>query len=102
MSEGRDATPPPAARRYLIGPRRAHDDAGRGDATTALRVVLEQLEHDPDVTFERLLGQRERPGLLVVTMSPARAARLQAQFPQLIIEPDAPLQPSDARSEKPR
>jgi hypothetical protein len=64
-----------------------------GAEPTLLAELARTLRDDPDVIIRRIVGRPDRPGLLAVDMTPARADALQAQFgAELTIEPDRPVE----------
>ena len=60
-----------------------------------LQAVLDQLQADPSTDVLNVVRDATgAPERLVVALADDRAAALSSSFPQLIVEPDAPLQPS--------
>jgi hypothetical protein len=58
-----------------------------------LAELARELHDDPDVTIRRTVGKPDRPSLLAVDMTPARAEALKARYgSSLTIEPDSPVE----------
>ncbi|MBE1566436.1 hypothetical protein [Nonomuraea africana] len=69
---------------YMIG----------GAEPSLLAELARTLRDDPEVTVRRIMGAADRPSLLAVDMTPARAEALKALYgPRLTIEPDSPVEP---------
>ena len=65
-----------------------------GGNSAVLRAVIEIAQDDPSIALISATGPPTRPSRLVVQMTPEQAAEIKIAFgPQLIVEPDAEVQP---------